>query len=100
MKALVPEGRSLLQWAPFTPSSNDPNALFVATCEVARLSQRLDGSWFATLTIPGQTPRHRNCSSYETGKAGCHAWAVRHMNAILRGAEQTRLEALARRAIR
>lgn len=89
-----------MYWAPITTASIEPNSLFIATCEVARLSRRLDGSWFATLTIPGEEPRHRDCTSYETGKAGCEAWATRHMDAILQGAERVRLDALARRSYR
>ena len=87
-----------LRWAPITTSSSEPNSLFLGWTEIARLSQRVDdGSWFATLRLPGQPPVHRKCTSYGSGKAGCELWAARHMEALVRSAELDYLEAKSRR---
>jgi len=46
---------------------------------VARLIDRIDGSWFVRLDahLPG-SPISRNCSSYEMGRRGVELWAARH----------------------
>lgn len=48
--------------------------------EVARLHERVDGTWFCTLRqhLPYEQRVNRDCRSYETGKAGCEEWARRH----------------------
>jgi hypothetical protein len=50
--------------------------------QVARLIDRLDGSWFAVLDCHLATvdrPRRmRDCSSYESGRRGVEMWAKRH----------------------
>ena len=46
---------------------------------VARLSDRLGGTWFALLDyhLPG-SKRVRDCASYDTGRQGVEMWAARH----------------------
>ena len=50
--------------------------------QVARLVDRLDGSWFALLDTHSDCfdrSRHtRDCSSYEGGRRGVELWAKRH----------------------
>ena len=46
---------------------------------VARLIDRLDGSWFARLDCHLiDTNIHRECSGYEAGRRGVELWAARH----------------------
>ena len=46
---------------------------------IARLIDRVDGSWFVRLDthLPG-TRTIRNCTSYEMGRRGVELWAARH----------------------
>lgn len=49
--------------------------------EVARLIQRVDDhSWFAMLDrhLGWDAEKKRKCTSYESGRAGVEAWALRH----------------------
>jgi hypothetical protein len=46
--------------------------------EVARLIDRLGGSWFAILDRQGEHERKRDCTSYEAGRRGVELWAARH----------------------
>lgn len=86
-----------LRWAPITTSSSEPNSLFLGWTEIARLSQRVDdGSWFATLHMPGREPIHRKCTSHESGKAGCEQWAQRHFEVLANAAELDVLETRSR----
>lgn len=53
--------------------------------EIARLIDRLDGSWFARLDCHLDGPlRTRNCSSYEAGRHGVELWAARHEDRLRR----------------
>lgn len=81
---MLPDG---FQWIPRYQHADGELALEVdsALC-AAQLMRRLDGGWMATLA-PFAEPfgpwRTRLCSSFEAGKAGIEAWAVRH-EALLR----------------
>lgn len=75
------------QWIPRYQYADGELALQVddALC-AAQLMRRLDGGWIATLAPYAERfgPwRFRQCSSFEAGKAGIEAWAVRH-EALLR----------------
>lgn len=62
-----------------------PTSLRAHGYEVARLDQRVDGTWLATTRRHLDYPYHRThvCQSFDTGKAGCEAWAQRHDEALL-----------------
>lgn len=81
---MLPDG---FQWTPRYQYADGELALEVdgALC-AAQLMRRLDGGWIAALA-PYAEPlgpwRTRQCSSFEAGKAGIEAWAVRH-EALLR----------------
>lgn len=57
-----------------------PTSLQIRGYEVARLGQRVDGTWLATVrrNLPPELQRTHVCASYESGRAGCEAWAQRH----------------------
>ncbi|MCH6484230.1 hypothetical protein MMG85_11745 [Pseudoxanthomonas sp. LH2527] len=51
----------------------------LGTSGVARLIDRLDGTWFARLdTHLPAVYRIRDCTSYEAGRRGVELWAARH----------------------
>lgn len=50
--------------------------------EVARLSRRVDGAWFASLRLPDGSTRYRDCQTFATGQRGVEAWAERHRDAL------------------
>lgn len=58
----------------------------LGTTHIARLIDRLDGSWFARLDCHldcvDRLERTRNCSSYEGGRRGIELWARRHEQRI------------------
>ena len=91
-----------LKWLPTTgpvgPGSRD--ALYVGGTEVARMVERLDGSWFAVLRYPDREAVQRPCTSYEAGRAGCEAWASRHRVALEAHAELRHLTWLAKQTWR
>lgn len=72
-----------------------PDALDLGGYEVARMVERLDGTWFALLRYPGRKAVIRDCTSYAKGKAGCEAWARRHRAELEADAERRNLEWLA-----
>lgn len=58
-----------------------PSALALGDVQVARMIDRLDGSWFVRLEC--QKPMShplvtRNCTSFEQGRAGTEEWARRN----------------------
>jgi len=57
----------------------------LGTTEVARLIDRLGGTWFARLDchLDGLL-RVRDCSSYEAGRKGIELWAQRHEDRLRR----------------
>lgn len=65
-------------------------------CEVARLMERITGGWFAVLRYPSGKQAHRDCTSFESGKAGCERWAMRHLGALQAVSRRRRLEQIAR----
>ena len=80
--------RNVIQW-----SKEPPDALCLGTTEVARLHQRVDNkTWFATLDqhLDYEQHRRRDCTSYESGKAGAMTWALRHEARIRREIEERR----------
>ncbi|MDR6842408.1 hypothetical protein [Pseudoxanthomonas sacheonensis] len=80
--------RCTIQW-----SSQPPDTLCLGTTEVARLHQRVnDKTWFATLDqhLDYEKRRRRDCTSYESGKAGAMTWALRHEARIRREIEERR----------
>ena len=60
--------------------SGPPTVLKYGLQECARLHERVGGTWFCTLRthLPHERHVHRECRTYETGKAGCEEWARRH----------------------
>lgn len=63
-----------------------PTALIVDGEEVARMMERLDGSWFVLIERQRPVPLgeqfsplvSRNCSSFDQGRRGTAMWAARH----------------------
>ncbi|WP_454261494.1 hypothetical protein [Pseudoxanthomonas mexicana] len=72
--------------------------------QVARLIDRLDGSWFAVLDCHlASVDRHRrtrDCSSYESGRRGVELWALRHESRLRAEIDAQHQEWLARQALR
>ena len=69
-----------------------PDALDLGGHEVARMVERLDGTWFALLRYPGREALRRDCTSYASGRAGCETWARRHGAVLEADAERRSLE--------
>lgn len=76
----------------------------LGTTHVARLIDRLDGSWFARLDCHldslDRPQRTRNCSSYEGGRRGIEMWARRHEERIRAEVDAKHREWLSRQAWR
>lgn len=91
-----------LQWLPITgPVDPGPrNALYVGGTEVARLDKRIGGGRIATLRPPGYSQVVRQCTDQATGRAGCEAWALRHLAALQAYDERRHLAWLARQTWR
>lgn len=70
-----------MDWRPL-PYGKTPVRLYVGQSEVARLCQRVDGTWYACLNqhLPYTNPERRtvDCTSFESGRAGVEEWATRH----------------------
>lgn len=60
----------------------DRDALYLGNYQVARMNQRLDGSWYATLHHPTKGNGDRECTNSESGRRGCEVWAERHREAL------------------
>lgn len=62
-----------------------PTSLQAHGYEVARLGRCADGRWQAITrrNLPHELQHKHVCQSYESGKAGCEAWARRHEDALL-----------------
>lgn len=86
-----------LKWQAATgPAGSGPRvALVVGSVEVARMMDRLDGTWFALLRYPGREAVTRDCTNFEAGRAGCETWARRHRFVLEAYAERRHLEWLA-----
>lgn len=81
----------MFKWVRVTAGlDGPPTSLQVLGYEVARLSQRVDGAWLATIArnLPDGREGTRVCSSFESGRAGCETWARRHEAALLAWAER------------
>lgn len=83
-----------LQWRAITgPAGHGPpDALYLGGHEVARMVERLDGTWFALLRHPGREALRRDCTSHASGKTGCESWARRHWTVLGADAERRSLE--------
>lgn len=58
-----------------------PTALALGDVQVARMLDRLDGSWFIRLNCQQgmETPLDlHDCTSFEQGRTGAEEWARRH----------------------
>jgi len=66
------------KWAPRWQYDTGHNAVYCGSKIVAYMDRRLDGSWFARMD--GRT---RDCTSRESGRAGCEAWVTRHEARLL-----------------
>lgn len=88
-----------LRWHPITGPAGpgEPDALFVAGREAARMVERLNGTWFALLRYPGRESVMRDCTDYATGRAGIEAWARRHQHALEADAHRRNLGGWPRR---
>lgn len=71
-----------MDWRPL----GSDQRLYVLECEVARLCRRIGGTWYAVLDqhLPYDVRRHRDCTNFDTGKAGIEAWAIRHRERLER----------------
>lgn len=77
----------MLAWHHLTTALTDkpPTSCRLHSVEIARLWQHVQTrSWWATLDmhLPHQRRRDRECSSYESGRAGVEAWAARHADRL------------------
>ena len=74
-----------MEWAGVTAHDETRTVLKVGDVGVARLSERLGGTWFIWLWYhrPEGQRITRNCSSLEQGRAGAEIWAARHMDTLL-----------------
>ncbi len=59
------------------------------------MDQRVTGGWFALLRPPGRGHVTKDCTDEATGRAGCEAWALRHLAALQAYAEHRNLMWLA-----
>jgi hypothetical protein len=83
----------MFAWAPYTIGRDELlTSLQWDGFEVARLFERLDGSWFVILDRHLDWERHitRPCSSLEQGRAGAMMWAERHRERIAREVAERR----------
>jgi hypothetical protein len=81
---MLPEGFS---WQGI--HSNDrgvPTVLALGSTGVARMMDRIDGSWFVRLDYHlYEAPlRTRPCTSFDAGRAGCELWVARHEERLRR----------------
>jgi len=82
---MLPDG---FNWAPRYQYDQGDNGLFIAGELVAFLDMRIDGGWLARLDVHHDRKLiARRCTSRETGRAGCEAWARRHAARLRREAE-------------
>ena len=75
---MLPEG---FKWGRVLQHDDGERAVFLHGGEVARLSHKVTGSWFAILrpyAAPFSPYVTRDCASFESGKAGIEAWVRRH----------------------
>lgn len=75
----------MFKWVRITAGLDGPEtSLQIRGYEVARLGQRVDGVWLASIArqLSGGRGRTRVCTSYEAGRAGCEMWAQRHQEAL------------------
>lgn len=91
-----------MEWTPLAGPAGPGErlALRVGSTEAARMVDRVNGTWFAVLHYPDGRKGMRDCASLESGKAGCEAWAMRHMDALLARDELRHLTWLARQTWR
>lgn len=65
-----------------TAAFDRPNSLLLDSTEVLRLHRRVDdGTWWVSPNNQRDDwnlRKHRECSSYQQGKAGAELWAERH----------------------
>lgn len=72
------------KWAPLNPGYPGAEVLYkLGITPVARMVDRLGGSWFVVLDyhLPGDH-RQRECSSFEAGRRGVELWAARHADRL------------------
>lgn len=72
------------KWAPLNPGYPGAEVLYkLGITPVARMVDRLGGSWFVVLDyhLPGDQ-RQRECSSFEAGRRGVELWAARHADRL------------------
>lgn len=80
----------------FGPAGSGPeDALAYRRFEVARVTDKVGGGWLALLHYPDGRRVTRDCTSYEAGRAGCEAWAIRHQAALMARIDRRCLEWLA-----
>ena len=63
--------------------------------EVSRMVERVTGGWFAVLHYTDGRRVHRDCMSFDTGKAGCERWAMRHLVSLKARSRRKHLELVA-----
>lgn len=79
----------MFEWGLLFSWSAERTVYRLRRVEVARLTRKADGSgWSAIVNQhrPGNDPsrKHRDCRSFETGKAGVEEWARRHADRLER----------------
>jgi len=75
---MLPEG---FQWTRALEHEQVPASVRLGPAEVARLMQKVDGSWHARLDCQRGMAGPlilRDCRDFESGRAGVEAWVQRH----------------------
>ncbi|MCD9005245.1 hypothetical protein LDO31_03150 [Luteimonas sp. XNQY3] len=88
-----------MKWVGVTIHDEVKTVLQIDGVGVARMSERLGGTWFVYLWYHhGFEDRvTRNCSSFEQGRAGVEMWAQRHMDTLCREVAEINAASAARR---
>jgi hypothetical protein len=81
-----------MEWAGVTGNDERKTVLKVDDVAVARLIDRIDGTWFVLLDYHLDHTRHRrrDCTSFEAGVRGSELWAARHMTRLQQEAAERR----------
>lgn len=75
---MLPDG---FKWAPRWQYDEGDNAIYLDGELIAFMDQRVDGRWRARLDVHKSLDHPlvlRQCTSRESGRAGCEIWVMRH----------------------
>ena len=81
----------MFEWKPYSQHASGPPTVYCwEGKEVARLFDRINGTWFVELDRqrPYEQRRMLDCQSYDSGRRGVELWAERHRERLIRECEQ------------